>query len=264
MTTLERALAMLQSKTEDPSLFSALLQRLTDAEVFVALEKNPSGRDITPKTVLFENLEYVAIYDTEERLSEASGTGTEYIGVSGRGLVQMLVGQGTGIALNPGSSALGYVFLAQTVEWLAATLNEKPNEIYDGIKQISAPAELKPKVLNSLSEKLASAQGLADFACLVEAVDFENQSMPMICFVGDLPGAEADLAKLMQEFLQFSEYEDRDWTVTYLAPDHDMIDKILKVGLRFDLPKHGPDTGKVTENARTTPGSVPGKPPIFS
>ena len=264
MTTLERALAMLQSKTEDPSLFSALLQRLTDAEVFVALEKNPSGRDITPKTVLFENLEYVAIYDTEERLSEASGTGTEYIGVSGRGLVQMLVGQGTGIALNPGSSALGYVFLAQTVEWLAATLNEKPNEIYDGIKQISAPAELKPKVLNSLSEKLASAQGLADFACLVEAVDFENQSTPMICFVGDLPGAEADLAKLMQEFLQFSEYENRDWTVTYLAPDHDMIDKILKVGLRFDLPKYGPDTGKVTENARTTPGSVPGKPPIFS
>ena len=57
MTTLERALAMLQSKTEDPSLFSALLQRLTDAEVFVALEKSPSGKDITPKTVLFENLE---------------------------------------------------------------------------------------------------------------------------------------------------------------------------------------------------------------
>ena len=115
-----------------------------------------------------------------------------------------------------------------------------------------------------MSEKLASARGLADFACLVEAVDFENQSMPMICFVGDLPGAEADLAKLMQEFLQFSEYGDRDWTVTYLTPEHDMIDKILKVGLRFDLLKHGPDTEKVTENARTTPGSAPRKPPIFS
>ena len=71
-------------------------------------------------------------------------------------------------------------------------------------------------------------------------------------------------ALMIQEFLQFSEYGDRDWTVTYLTPEHDMIDKILKVGLRFDLLKHGPDTEKVTENARTTPGSVPGKPPIFS
>ena len=264
MTALERALVMLQSKTEDPTLFSALLQKLTDAEVFVALEKTPSGRDINPKTVMFESLEYVAIYDTEERLSEASGKGTEYIGVSGRGLVQMLVGQRTGIALNPGSSALGYVFLAQTVEWLAATLNEKPDEIHEGFKQVSAPAELKPKVLNALSEKLASAQGLADFACLVEALDFENQSTPMICFVGDLPGAEADLAKLVQEFLQFSEYGDRVWNVTYLTPEHDMIDKILKVGLRFDLPQYGPDTERVSKNVRSTPGSVPGKPPIFT
>jgi hypothetical protein len=80
---------------------------------------------------------------------------------------------------------------------------------------------------------------------------------PLICFVGEFPAAQADLAKLIQEYLQFSQLDGAPWDVSYLLPDHPMVARFVKAGLRFDLP--------IAEAApeRPAPGSTPGQPPIL-
>jgi len=171
MTPLERTIVMLQAAPEDPARFSAVLERLCDAEVFLALEAEASDENVTPKTVERGGQSYVAIFDTELRLAEAVGGTADYLSVSGRALVQMLVGQDTGIALNPGASAIGYLFERETLDWLARSLDERPNEMDQSIAEITAPPALSPKALEALSVKLTAAQGLAEFACLVQARD---------------------------------------------------------------------------------------------
>jgi hypothetical protein len=247
MTPLERTIVMLQAAPEDPARFSAVLERLCDAEVFLALEAEASDENVTPKTVERGGQSYVAIFDTELRLAEAVG----------RALVQMLVGQDTGIALNPGASAIGYLFERETLDWLARSLDERPNEMDQRIAEITAPPALSPKALEALSVKLTAAQGLAEFACLVQARDASGLKNPLICFVGKFPAAQADLAKLIQEYLQFSQLEAAPWDVSYLLPDHPMVAQFVKIGLRFDLPM--PEAAP----ERPAPGSTPGQPPIL-
>ena len=257
MTPLERTIVMLQAAPEDPARFSAVLERLCDAEVFLALEAEASDENVTPKTVERGGQSYVAIFDTELRLAEAVGGTADYLSVSGRALVQMLVGQDTGIALNPGASAIGYLFERETLDWLARSLDERPNEMDQRIAEITAPPAFSPKALEALSVKLTAAQGLAEFACLVQARDASGLKNPLICFVGEFPAAQADLAKLIQEYLQFSQLEAAPWDVSYLLPDHPMVAQFVKIGLRFDLPM--PEAAP----ERPAPGSTPGQPPIL-
>ena len=73
MTPLERTIVMLQAAPEDPARFSAVLERLCDAEVFLALEAEASDENITPKMVERDGQSYVAIFDTELHLAEAVG-----------------------------------------------------------------------------------------------------------------------------------------------------------------------------------------------
>jgi len=258
MTPLERTIVMLQAAPEDPARFSAVLERLCDAEVFLALDAQASDENVTPKIVESGGQSYVAIFDTELHLAEAVGGAADYLSVSGRALVQMLVGQDSGIALNPRSSAVGYLFERETLDWLARSLDERPNEMAaQQIAEITPPPALPPKALEALSVKLTAAQGLAEFACLVQARDGAGVTNPLICFVGEFPAAQADLAKLIQEYLQFSQLDGAPWDVSYLAPDHKMVARFVKVGLRFDLPK------LEVASERPAPGSIAGKPPIL-
>ena len=257
MTPLERAIVMLEATPDDTTRFSAVMERLVDAEVFLALEHATSNEEVTPKTVKFHEQEYVAIYDTELRLSESIGGEAEYLSISGRALVQMLADQNTGIALNPGTTAIGYVFELETLRWLEQSLNERPNEMSQQITQVSPPPTLSPKALDALSVKLTAAQGLAEYVVLVEASDTDDNKNPMLCFVGSMPDSQADLAKLVQEYLQFSDQDGAAWDVSYLAQNHIMVEKLLKVGLRFDLP------ALEVAADRPGPGTVPGQPPIL-
>lgn len=257
MTALERAIIMLENNSDDHGRFAAVLERFADSELFLALEVAQSNLDLIPKMVYSQEQEYVAVYDTELRLEESIGGGTEYLALSGRVLIQMLAEKSTGVALNPGIAAIGYIFEAETLQWLATSLEEHPEEIAQKIIEVRSPAKISSKALDALSAKLTSAQGFAEYACLVEAIDITNNKNPLLCFVGSVPNSQPNLAKLVNEYLQFFDHNGAPWDVTYLDPDHGLVKKILNVGLRFDLPtpelpvKLGP------------PGSVKEKPPIL-
>ena len=257
MTALERAIVMLENNSDDPVRFAAVLQRLADSELFLALDVDINGPDLNPKVVYLKEQEYVAVYDTELRLEEAIGGGVEYLALSGRVLIQMVADKNTGIALNPGTAAIGYIFEPETLHWLVMSLEERPEEMAPKITEVSSPAKISPKALDALSSKLTSAQGFADYACLVEATDILDNKNPMLCFVGSVPNSEPNLAKLVNEYLQFSDHNGDPWDVTYLDPAHGLVEKILNVGLRFDLPKPEPAVKLIA------PGSVKGKPPIL-
>ena len=257
MTALERAIVMLENNSDDPVRFAAVLQRLADSELFLALDVDINGPDLNPKVVYLKEQEYVAVYDTELRLEESIGGGVEYLALSGRVLIQMLADKSTGIALNPGTAAIGYIFEPETLQWLVMSLEEKPEKMAQKITEVSSPAKISSKALDALSAKLTSAQGLADYACLVEATDILDNKNPLLCFVGSVPNSEPNLAKLVNEYLQFSDHNGDPWDVTYLDPAHGLVEKILNVGLRFDLPKPAPAVKLIA------PGSVKGKPPIL-
>jgi len=257
MTALERAIVMLENNSDDPVRFAAVLQRLADSELFLALDVDTSSPDLNPKVVYLREQEYVAVYDTELRLEESIGGGVEYLALSGRVLIQMLADKNTGVALNPGTAAIGYIFETETLQWLVKSLEEEPEEMAQKITAVRSPAKIPSKALNALSAKLTSAQGFADYACLVEATDILDNKNPLLCFVGSVPNSQPNLAKLVNEYLQFSDYNGDPWDVTYLDPAHGLVEKILKVGLRFDLPKLEAAVKVIA------PGSVKGKPPIL-
>jgi hypothetical protein len=125
------------------------------------------------------------------------------------------------------------------------------------IIEVRPPAKISSKALDALSVKLTSARGFADYACLVEATDILDNKNPLLCFVGSVPNSQPNLAKLVNEYLQFSDHNGDPWDVTYLDPAHSLVKKILNVGLRFDLPQPEPPV------KLSAPGSVKGKPPIL-
>ena len=257
MTALERAIVMLKKDSNDPARFAAVLERFSDSELFLALDISERSSDLNPKVVYLKEQEYVAVYDTELRLEESVGGGAEYLALSGRVLLQMLSDKNTGVALNPGSAEIGYIFEPATLQWLVTSLEERPEEMVQKITEVRPPAKISSKALDALSVKLTSARGFADYACLVEATDMFENKTPLLCFVGSVPNSQPNLAKLVNEYLQFSDHNGDPWDVTYLDPAHGLVEKILNVGLRFDLPQ--PERPVKL----SAPGSVKGKPPIL-
>ena len=257
MTALERAIVMLKKNSNDPARFATVLERFSDSELFLALESSERGSDLNPKVVYLKEQEYVAVYDTVLRLEESVGGCAEYLALSGRVLIQMIADKNIGVALNPGTAAIGYIFEIETLQWLFTSLEERPNEIAQNIREVRSPAEISSRALDALSVKLASARGFADFACLVEAIDVLGNKNPLLCFVGLVPNSQPNLAKLVNEYLQFSDHNGKPWDVTYLDPAHGIVEKILNVGLRFDLPQPEPPV------KLSAPGSIKGKPPIL-
>ena len=129
MTPLERTIVMLQAAPEDPARFSAVLERLCDAEVFLALDAQASDENVTPKIVESGGQSYVAIFDTELHLAEAVGGAADYL-VSVRPGFGANVGRaGQRYCAQSGSSAIGYLFERETLDWLARSLDERPNEM---------------------------------------------------------------------------------------------------------------------------------------
>ena len=257
MTALERAIVILVKNPNDPTLFATVLERFSESELFLALDISERSSDLNPKVVYLKEQEYVAVYDTELRLEESVGGGAEYLALSGRVLIKMLADKNTGVALNPGTAAIGYIFEPATLQWLVTSLDERPEEMAQKIIEVRPPAKISSKALDALSVKLTSARGFADYACLVEATDILDNKNPLLCFVGSVPNSQPNLAKLVNEYLQFSDHNGETWDVTYLDPVHGLVEKILNVGLRFDLPQPEPPV------KLSAPGSIKGKPPIL-
>ena len=98
-TPLDHAHAQMQADPDAQMPRLRFYDRLLGAELFVLLERPmAAGQDrIEPKILTSEGVSFVLAFDREERLAQFAGGAVPYAGLAGRGVVEMLAGQGIGL-----------------------------------------------------------------------------------------------------------------------------------------------------------------------
>ena len=100
MTDLDQAHAAMEAAPDDDAVRLRFYERLADTELFVLLGAEAEGDQITPELFEIEDQRFTLVFDREERLSQFVGREVPCAGLPGRTLVQMLQGQGIGLAFN--------------------------------------------------------------------------------------------------------------------------------------------------------------------
>ena len=225
-----------------------------DGEIFLLLEGEPEGDKIAPALLTDETTKFIIAFDRELRLSDYAGGVAPLVTLSGRAVVEMIKGQGIGIALNPGYPS-DTLIAPQSVDWLAQTLANRPEEHVARPTELLPPGTVPEPLMQALDRKLASARGLAQAAWLAGVGYDDGSKGHLLAFVDAMPAAQEALAGAVAEALTFSGVEAGALDVTFVQSDQEIAKRLARVGLRFDLPMpEGP-------RAPQAPGSDPEKPP---
>ncbi|SEM76794.1 SseB protein N-terminal domain-containing protein [Loktanella fryxellensis] len=253
-TDLDRAhAAMDQSDT----LRLRFYEQLADTDLFILLDADPVGDTVTPQVFQIDGAPHVLVFDAEERLSAFTGRAAPYAGLPGRALVQMMAGQGIGLALNPTVAPSDMVIPADAVDWLATTLDHAPEPAEARLTGVHRPTGLPEAVLEALDRKLTRAAGLADHALLVAADYADGGRGHVLAFVDAPDTAHGALAHAAGEALTFSGIDAGVMDVMFVSSADPIALRLGRVGLRFDLPV----LSRPTPAVPMAPGSDPSAPP---
>ncbi len=257
MTALDIAHAAMEADPQDDTARLRFFERVAEHELFVLLEKEPEGAQVSPMVFPVDGTSFVLAFDLEERLAEFSGTPVPFVALSGRNLAAMLAQNDLGLGLNLDVAPSSILIPPEAVYWLDQTLAQGPSEEEAIPTEFRSPTGLPETLLYALDSKLASATGLAKFAYLA-AVTYQNRaSGHLLAFIDPLPGAEPALAGAVNEALKFSGVEAGQIDVCFFNASNESAGRLARVGLRFDLPQA--ETAAV--DARPAPGSDPAAPP---
>lgn len=255
MTDLDQAHAAMEAAPDDDAVRLRFYERLADTELFVLLGAEAEGDQITPELFEIEDQRFTLVFDREERLSQFVGREVPYAGLPGRTLVQMLQGQGIGLAFNLEVAPSAMLIPAEAVDWLVQTLSHAPDETEARLTEVSSPAGLPEAVVTGLDRKLAIAAGLARFAYLAAATYDDGARGHVLAFVDAVQGAEKALASAASEALTFSGIEAGTIDVLFVKASDPFAARLARVGLRFDLPE------PKTPHVPGAPGMDPDSPP---
>ncbi|WP_296427742.1 SseB family protein [Yoonia sp.] len=256
MTDLDNAHAAMEAAPDDDAVRLRFYERLADTELFMLLGEEAADDQITPELFEIEDQSFSLVFDREERLSQFVGRAAPYAGLPGRTLVQMLAGQGIGLALNLDVAPSAMLIPAEAVDWLVATLANAPDETEARLTEVSPPVGLPEAVVTGLDRKLAIAAGMARFAYLAAATYEDGVRGHVLAFVDAAPGAEKALASAAGEALTFSGIEAGVMDVLFVRAADPLAARLARVGLRFDLPELA-----AAPQAPGAPGMDPDKPP---
>ena len=255
-TPLDEAHTAMMAAEEDDTARLRFYERVADVELFLLLEAEPAGDQISP--VLLED-GYVLVFDRTERLAAYVGAPAPYVALSGRAIAGMLEGQDLGMALNIGVAPSEILLPAGAVAWLRDTLANEAGEVEARIDRVLPPKGLPETLIAAIDAKLATATAMAAGAYLV-AVEYHGGGRGhLLAFVGAIPRAQDALVRAASEALTFSGIEAGAMDVCFFAPTDPVVAKLAKVGLRFDLPQ----SEGLQHTPRMPPGSDPGRPPIL-
>lgn len=256
-TPLDQAHAQMEAEPASDAARLRFYERLSDAELFLMLEKEVENDKLEP--ALFDTPEgrFVLVFDREERLAQFAGRAVPYAALAGRGIVQMLSGQGIGLGVNLEVAPSAMLIPAEAIGWLEETLGHAPDQVEADIESFLPPAGLPDLLLTALDTKLATAAGLAQSAYLV-AVRYQGGGQGhLLGFVDAKDAARDALAKAVGEALTFSGIEAGALDVGFFQASDTAAASLSRVGLRFDLPQ--PEAPQVYQPV--APGSDPDKPP---
>lgn len=255
MTPLDSAHAAMSAAPGDADAERAFFARLVDAELFLLLTEEARGDAISPQIFDVSEGRFVLVFDTAERLSAFAGE-SAFAALSGRALAGMLQGQGLGLGLNLEVAPSSTLLPAEAVDWLNERTFSAPKLIEAGLSTLSAPQDVPESLLHALDAKFAAAEGLAEAAFLVSAEYRDGSRNHVIAFSGAAQGAQAALARAVNEALEFSGTEAGTLDVTFLEEGSPLAISFAEAGLKFDLPQ-------APVRPRKAPGMDRDKPPIL-
>lgn len=238
-------------------------QQLADTYLVIALKREAEGDNISPELFEIGEGRFVLVFDREERLSHFTGTVTPYAGLVGRVLIQMLGGQGIGVALNLEVAPSSILIPGDAVDWLDQTLTQELDQVQTRLVSCLPPTDMPDALHATLTQKLANVPGLANAAWLVNATYDDGTKGRLLGFVDAHPLAEAALAKTTSEALIFADGDSHAGScaldVGFFALDDPFVVEMARVGKKFHIPEI--KAQKPVKPA--APGSDPEKPPIL-
>ncbi|MGB3245179.1 MAG: SseB family protein [Sulfitobacter sp.] len=256
LTPLDTAHAAMMVAPDDDTARLRFFERIADVELFLLLDAEPQGDQISP--VLLQE-SYVIAFDRAARLASYVGQPAPSVALSGRAIASMLEGQALGMAINPPVAPSDILLPADALDWLRTTLAHTPDQVEARISQVLPPKGLPETLIAAIDAKLATATGMAAGAFLVGVEYTGGGRGHLLGFVGAIPRAQDALVRAASEALTFSGVEAGAMDVGFFGPNDPVVEKLAKVGLRFDLPQ-----GEGLQNTpRMPPGSDPSKPPIL-
>lgn len=258
-TALDALVVEMSAAPEDVSVRVRFFARFADAELFLLLEHEATGDQVSPRLFDLPDGRFVAIFDTLERLVTFAQHPSPYVSLTGRALALMLEAQHIGAILNPGDD-LAYAVEPDAMSWLRQVTEQEPAVVPAHITEVTPPLHVPEDLLKALDAKLAGAPGLAQAAYLVGVRYSAGADGYLLGFVDAVDGAQPALARAANEALGFSGLGAAALDVGFFAEGEDFAAKLAKVGLRFDLPKQeaGLRTGP------SAPGMDPSRPPRWS
>jgi SseB protein N-terminal domain len=255
VTLLDAAHAAVSADPENEALRLRFFERLADGEMVLLLEREASGERLEPRIFALEDGPVVLVFDREERLASFTGGIAPYAALPGRVIASLLKGQGIGMGVNLGVAPSSMLLPPEAMDWLAETLENSPEEVEAEPESFHPPA-VPAAVIAALDGKLARAGGLAASAVLAAVTYRGGRRGHMLAVLDVANGAEAALARAMNEALVFSGIEAGELDVVFLGVSDPAAEAMMRVGLRFDLPEP-----QVQDRAPAAPGMDPSRPP---
>ena len=253
MTLLDAAHAALSADPDSETLRLRFFERLADGEMVLLLNREAVGESLEPRVFDLEDGPVVLVFDREERLAQFTGGIAPYAALPGRVIAGLLKGQGIGMGVNLGVAPSSMLLPPEAMDWLAETLDGGPEEVEALPEEFLAPS-VPEAVIAALDAKLARAGGLAVAAVLAGVVYADGRRGHLLALLDVVEGAEAALARAMNEALVFSGVEAGELDVGFLTSGSAVALAMGRVGLRFDLPK-------AELAAPEAPGMDPARPP---
>ncbi|WP_299415420.1 SseB family protein [uncultured Sulfitobacter sp.] len=257
-TPLDIAHAAMSAAPDDDTARLRFYERMADAELYLLLEEEPQGDQINPKVLEAERAQYLLAFDRAQRLAQYAGDAASYVALSGRNVAAMLEGQPLGIALNVDVAPSAILLPDTAVAWLRETLTHAAAEVEAKIETVLPPKGLPETLITAIDEKLATATGMAANAWLVGVEYSGGGRGHLLAFVDAIPRAQDALVRAASEALTFSGIEAGAMDVGFFNHTDPTVTKLMKVGLRFDLPQM-----ETLQNTPRLPGSDPDAPPVL-
>ncbi len=257
MTALDDAFAAMEAAPDDDAARLRYYDKLAGSELFLLLDEDPQGDRVRPRIFPVEDGQFVLVFDREDRLTAFAEGPAPFAAMSGRALAGMLAGQDIGLGVNLGVAPSSILISAPSVDWLAETLGQSPDEVEDRAEAFTAPSGLPEMVITALDARLAAAEGLAKMAYLVGADYAGGRKGHLVAFIDAVDGAETALARTVSDALTFSGVEAGSLDVGFFRASDPVSARLARVGLRFDLPEPAP----VQSLGPSAPGMDPDAPP---
>lgn len=255
VTLLDAAHAAVSADPGNEALRLRFFERLADGEMVLLLAREAVGDTLEPRIFDLEDGPVVLVFDREERLASFTGGIAPYAALPGRLIAGLLKGRGIGMGVNLGVAPSSMLLPPEAMDWLAETLEGGPVEV-EALPSDFLPPTVPETVITGLDAKLARAAGLAVAALLVGVVYRDGRRGHLLALLDAARGAEAALARAMNEALVFSGIEAGELDVVFLPADAPAAVAMARVALRFDLP-----AAEVPAPAPEAPGMDPTRPP---